>query len=358
MSYRIGSFNLHNLGKTALGAKNPRDLKAIAKIIREEKYDVVALQEILSEGAAFVSPDYAKRCILYELGGEDQWGFEYLDSTTNSSLISAQPFESEQRYDPRGECYAFIWNKKTLRLCTTKVLTPYGEVTRTFYPRMCSVSKSGMIRKPFYGRFTAAGTNVGSNFELRLICVHTYYGKTDSLDDRKRRQHELDVLLKEIYPQICDRRYGDSLNAYTVLLGDYNAEVWTYESQKWQEELKRIRGGKKPYRMITDGEGNVLSTYSGVRIIKTIQTELTTLKTKIDELGTEQFDTAGYSCNYDHFSYEPDKFKGVKLQAHRVTAAVDKHCKLGSSDPYQSNYEKYYKTVSDHIPITLEINLK
>lgn len=117
MSYRIGSFNLHNLGKTALGAKNPRDLKAIAKIIREEKYDVVALQEILSEGAAFVSPDYAKRCILYELGGEDQWGFEYLDSTTNSSLISAQPFESEQRYDPRGECYAFIWNKKTLRFC-------------------------------------------------------------------------------------------------------------------------------------------------------------------------------------------------------------------------------------------------
>ena len=46
MGYKIGSFNLRNLGLTALGNENARDLKKIADIIRKENFDVVALQEI------------------------------------------------------------------------------------------------------------------------------------------------------------------------------------------------------------------------------------------------------------------------------------------------------------------------
>ena len=107
-------------------------------------------------------------------------------------------------------------------------------------------------------------------------------------------------------------------------------------------------------RMKTDGEGNVFTT--NARVVKTIQTELTTLRTKTDELGNEAFDTAGYSCNYDHFSYEPNKFYGIKIRTHRVTNAVDKYCRLNGADEYINAYEKYYKTISDHIPITLEIN--
>ena len=55
MGYKIGSFNLRNIGKTALGKSNPRNIETIAKIISEEHFDIVALQEILSEGAALSS---------------------------------------------------------------------------------------------------------------------------------------------------------------------------------------------------------------------------------------------------------------------------------------------------------------
>lgn len=53
MRYRIGSFNLKNFGAYANfeTADAPRrDFEKIAQIIREESLDVVAFQEILSEG--------------------------------------------------------------------------------------------------------------------------------------------------------------------------------------------------------------------------------------------------------------------------------------------------------------------
>ena len=53
MGYNIGSFNLHNIGVNALLNNNPRDLAKIATIIKNEGFDVVALQEIRSEGKAF-----------------------------------------------------------------------------------------------------------------------------------------------------------------------------------------------------------------------------------------------------------------------------------------------------------------
>ena len=45
MKYRIGSFNMKNFG-----AYPSRDFKKIAEIIHGEKMDIVAFQEVLSEG--------------------------------------------------------------------------------------------------------------------------------------------------------------------------------------------------------------------------------------------------------------------------------------------------------------------
>ena len=45
MQYRIGSFNMKNFG-----ANSTKDFEKIAEIIVGEQLDVVALQEILSEG--------------------------------------------------------------------------------------------------------------------------------------------------------------------------------------------------------------------------------------------------------------------------------------------------------------------
>ena len=82
MGYKIGSFNLRNIGKTALGKLNLRSIETIAKIISEENFDIVALQEVLSEGAAlssnFGSKETMKKDLLYELGSN--WSFAWADS--------------------------------------------------------------------------------------------------------------------------------------------------------------------------------------------------------------------------------------------------------------------------------------
>lgn len=336
---------MHNLGLSALGNENKRDLETITNIISSPKlnFDIIALQEVLSGGQAFTqnSAMGIKEGILNRLG-KKEWGFEWADAGSEN--------------DPRHEGFAFIWRKRRLRLCTTKILTSYGEITRTFYPRMCKVNKEDMLRQPYYGRFTANGVLGGTNVEFRLICVHTYYGKSDSDLERQIRQHELDVLMKDIYPQITDRRYGDPMVSYTILLGDYNAELWTKESRVWQEPLKRQRGGRFPAIMQTDEEGVVESNRYIGRRVKTVQDQLTTLKSKANENDNENFDMSGFSYNYDHFSYEEEKFKDVKVHVKRITSVVTEFCKVNNGE-YESDFEKYYKTISDHIPIMMEIEL-
>ena len=120
--------------------------------------------------------------------------------------------------------------------------------------------------------------------------------------------------------------------------------------------MKKERGGKRPAIIQTDENGVVRSNRYGGREIKTVQDQLTTLKSKVMENGEEEFDTAGYSFNYDHFSYEERSFSGIRPKVRRVTSAVAEYCKVFGED-YKSDFEKYYKTVSDHIPIVMEIEL-
>ena len=153
MGYRIGSFNLRNIGLTALGNENERDLKKIAEIIRKEQFDVVALQEILSEGKAFISESYAKKSIMMELG--NGWDFEWADA--ESSL-----------QDNRNEGYAFVWNTRRLRMASTRLL---DNTERVFKPRICSMNKEEIKRKPYYARFTPVGTVVGGP----ALCAYMFW---------------------------------------------------------------------------------------------------------------------------------------------------------------------------------------
>lgn len=337
MGYKIGSFNMRNLGLATMGSKNERDLKLIARIIREEAFDVVALQEVLSGGKAFISTDYTKKSILMELG--NNWGFEWADT--------------ESSRDFRHEGYAFLWNKRRLRLATIEL---EDHTTRTFYPRICRLNKQFMNRQPYYARFTPNETPVGGPFmELRLLCVHTYYGK-DSKFDRAIRQTELDVLIKDIYPQIADRIYKGNMPHYTLLLGDYNVELrrpWKEELRK-KENAERVLQGKapiaRPLSLCTDDNDIIESTAWGFRRIKTVQDQFTTLKsTDSGERTSPDFEGRGYAHDYDHFSFEESHFAGVKMKVHRVDA-VRKYC--------NDDFKQYLKKVSDHIPIMMEIELK
>ncbi len=330
MGYKIGSFNLRNMGLSALGENSSRDLSKIAEIIRGEQLDVIALQEVLSEGKAIFSPDYARKSLLMELGS-DCWDFRWADVGTQS-------------LDRRGEGYAFIWNTRRLRLATTKIM---GDDIRVFEPQVCDINKADMIRRPFYARFTPTDTLAGGPWvEFRLLCVHTYFGNDDT-EARKKRQKELDVLMKEIYPRISDRRYGlfgNGMPSYTLIMGDYNVVLW----RRWKDDTlkkinaERLEQGKQPYKkpavLVADKNDEVEIADWGNRKIKTVQYEPTTVN-----------DERGYVNDYDHFSYEEKRFAGVHMKAKRIDA-VRKYCK--------DDFETYLKIVSDHIPIMMEIEFR
>ena len=341
MSYKIGSFNMRNISEKSLSNENARNLQLIAKIIREEGFDVVALQEVLSEGKAFVSPGYAKKSILMELGKD--WDFEWAvaDSNADSS-------------DSRDEGYAFLWNKKRLRLSSVSIA---GKGERVFYPRMCNLNKKDLIRRPYYARFTPTKTQEGGPWiELRLLCVHTYFGNDDS-KARERRDNELDILLTDIYPQISDRRYGDYGNgmpSYTILMGDYNVQLY----RSWKEEMRHSQNAQrhlegkspipKPAYLKADKDDIVESVEWDHKRIKTVQYEPTTLKSIYDNKEDDSM-SRGYVHDYDHFSYEEAQFEGVHINAKRIDA-VRKYC--------CDDFEAYHKKVSDHIPIMMELTFE
>ena len=323
MGYKIGSFNMMNLGFTALGNNTARNLEKIAEIIRGEQFDIVALQEVLSAGKAFEASDkYIERSILYNLG--PNWGFKWAEAESTGG-------------DHRHEGYAFLWNKGTMRMAST-ILDDGTE--RTFYPRICRVNHGNMIRKPLYGRFTPQGTYVSVPFEIRLLCVHTYYGDDKALGGRIIREREINTLLQEIYPQISDRVYRSNMPSYTFVLGDYNAEL----RRPWLDELKR-----SPIPLSIP-DYVIAKNWDDMKVL-TVQDQLTTLKAPPRE-GTEQADTSKnqrYSHNYDHFSYEDSsRYHELNIRCRRVDAVR----KYEGDD-----IDKYRREVSDHLPILMTLNI-
>lgn len=324
MKYKIGSFNLKNLSKSAI---TKRDFCKIADIIQSEQFDVVAFQEILSEGYAleymvkFYLPGWEIRC---EIPRE-----------------STDPLKSR---DNRGEGYAFLWNTKRLKLASS--LVEKGE--RTFEPRIVDKEihlDCGLFaRCPMYARFEPVN---GGFFEFRLINIHVHFGDNTKTEIEKRKE-EYNFLLEKIYPRIStERKYGNNREAYTIVLGDYNLNLYKPRG----EAEKRIN--KNTYISATK--------QVGVQRIITIQDELTTLKSgQIDESledNSHRRETVeilddnpnrGYSQNYDHFSFDLDRFEReeIRYKGKRIDA-VRKY--------YNDDFEMYRMEISDHIPISLEI---
>ena len=349
VGYRIGSFNLKNLGFGALSNKNSRDIKKIAEIIRKERFDVVALQEILTEGVAFNLKNYEdvknsiKRPIMMELGAD--WDFEW---------ASADPKGASE--DRRNEGYAYVWNKRRLRMSTVQLP---DATERVFRPRMHGSRRMDMQRRPYYARFTPVGTiAAGPWVEFRLLCIHTYFGK-DTKKDREKRLDELKMLMTDIYPEVDDRVYQGRMPHYTILLGDYNVEVkraWNEKMRNDENQKRKVQNLNRIAAPATLQDEIIEFTKGGRKRIKTVQEERTTLKKKrtvegIEDVDVNEFESDGYAHDYDHFSYEEKKFEGtgVKVKVKRIDA-VNKYC--------GGNFEKYFKTVSDHVPIMMEIELR
>lgn len=334
MSYRIGSFNMKNL---SLNTGTKRDLRKIADIIVGEGFDVVALQEVLSEGAAINARNYTKKTLLMELGPD--WDFAWADT----ELDSSDRLSAAEKRDKRGEGFGFLWNTKRLRLAKAEL---DENKERIFYPRITKINKEALVRHPYYGRFTPSGTPGGPFFEIRLICIHTYFGESDNAYFRQLRQNELNVLMTDVYPQIADRVYKTSMPSYTILLGDYNVELW----RPGKREAHIAACTSTPAYLQADKDDIIETTkWGGSKRIKTVQDEFTTLKKVSETDNTSEAQSEGYAHDYDHFSYEVSRFEGVSMNVKKIDA-VKEYC--------DDDFVAYSKTISDHVPIMMEIELK
>lgn len=284
-----------------------KNLDVIADIIIQEKFDMIAVQEIFSQNAL--------NRLLQRLG---PWWSGKWDSP-NSKVNQA------------AEGYAFIWNNYRIKLAD--IITTDGR--KIYYPRIYnqyridrSVFQKELVRNPYYGRFTPNN----ASFEIRLINVHIMFSgnrdEYDILSDAKMRKNEIDIICKCLYEKIADKRYGNNKKAYTFVLGDYNLNL----KREWN---------KGPY---LDEMIEVMDSHS-VKRIRTIQDKPTTLKGKSKEGIQEE----GFANNYDHFSYDENQFLGTKVSANCVNT-VEKY--LGN------DYEKHRREVSDHIPIYVDFELK
>lgn len=323
MEYRIGSFNLQRFGANA-----QKDFEKIAQIIVEEQLDIVALQEIWSEGKGVER--MLENVVKYELYN---WDMKCSSSSESSDREKVTDMVTNSG---RGECYAYLWNKRRFKIVEFAKL---GK-NRVFEPRIVnslgsdvSVDCSFYARAPYYIRLQPV---YGGFFELRLLNIHIFYGDL-SLSSVQKRQIEYETLVKEIYPQISHNRYGCFRRAYTIAMGDYNLNIFspniqTQVKNAYLSEVHTFSDGKETIQVLT------------------IQDQLTTLRDmeRGNYYQNEDAADSGLANNFDHFSYSPElsPFKSVKCE---TIDAINKYC--------NGNYTYYRKNISDHLPVVMTINI-
>ena len=312
MEYKIGSFNMCRFGKNA-----KKDFAKVAEIITNERLDVVAMQEIFSEGQGVKK--LLSECINYELYN---WDFCFGSPKESADYEKIRDMIEKQT---RGEGYVYLWKRSKFKLLEYKAL---GK-ERVFDPRIVSkndagVDCSGLARAPYYIRLQP---KYGGFYELRLINIHIFYGNT-SRSSIEKRTIEYEILTKDIYPHISTRAYGQNRTPYTIAMGDYNLNLWApgintlYKNCYIPSVYSYAENGKS------------ISIY-------TVQEQLSTLLKK-DNGNT------GYANNFDHFTYSPELSQFVSV-SYETVDAVNKYC--------NGDYEYYLNNISDHLPVVMTVNI-
>lgn len=308
MKYKIGSFNVRNLNyssKDEEGQKISRSFSTIANIIKNEEFAIVALQEVLSKSA------------LEQI-------YKNLDENWKFAWEQPPPKYAGEQADKRGEGYAYIWDSRKIDLVgvETQDDIKYPVIWHQYQDR----KTEHLAREPYYARFTSKGKVGGCNCEIRLINTHIVYGDK-SREGVSLRQKEFLKVVKNIYQNVINKRYGNFLPAYVIVLGDYNLSLQHVKEKS--DETKIQVGNSSSKRR----EENVI----------TEQEELTTVNHIKQEDDTYKSD---YVNNYDHFSFIQRYREIMNIEIERVD--IFKYCK---------DLEQYWETVSDHVPIIMTIDL-
>lgn len=318
MSYRIGSFNIQKFS-----GRSNKDFSVLAKIIIDARFDIVALQEVFDVNAV---RDLTERHLRRY---NSEWAYRW-DCPRDSS-----------------EGYAFLWNTKTIELSSTTDSNNRKRIAEPAIYNQYPVDKGmpKLIRNPYYGRFKPKDCNC----EFRLINVHLRYSadKEFGLTAKVTRENELKILAESLYHRISDKRYGNYLPQYTIMLGDFNLSL---------PESNAAAPYISPIRLIYDN--------GKIQTLQIVQKELTTLKEPdqkqpnlslppavqgamvvIDELKREN---DYFKSNYDHFVYDKERFAGIAKDPKRIDT-VAKYT--------EKDIKEHRDKISDHVPISMNLKL-
>lgn len=252
--YKIGSFNTHNFS-----GKTDRDVNKMANIIKNENFDIVALQEILDE--------VALESLLKRL---PHWVGKQISP---ASFVKDAVDDKERKNAGKG--FAFLWNSNRMRECSKE-----GEPMLADH----NFSKGALARTPLYGRFSPSGLQGGAFIEIRLINIHIVWGKGNSLTDKEIRLMEFNYIVEKLYTYYSKHRYGNNMPGYTIIIGDYNlTKSWLFEKNLKIENIEMV----------------------------THQEEKTTIS---DER---------YANDYDHFSYDENLFSGVMMTNKKIDSVLN-----------------------------------
>ncbi len=163
---RIASWNLRQFTAT----RDDLDYAAIADIIREGGFDLIALQEVKGDGAAVA-------LLVDQLQRTN-------DGRTWATLVS-QPAGNSERF-------AYLYDRRRVRYLGDAGFLPSG---------------LGLSRRPFAGRFAAG------DFDFTLVNVHLFAG------DIHRRRAEAARLADLIAGRVLPAGTGER---DVIVLGDFN----------------------------------------------------------------------------------------------------------------------------------------
>ena len=348
MSYRIGSFNLcnFNYGKNEDGYF--KDFEKIAEIIRENNFDIVALQEIRSESAGKRIIDFSNNNPL--MNRLDRSGFNY-----------GFCYGYSQSNSTHGEGYAFIWNKRTMKLKEIKNKQNPVIFGPSYFHLLKDIQnvRGELARYPLYAIFTPLNL---PKVEIRLINIHIMYSKNNKIKSEEEnvseaekksaleyRKNEFRIATEGIYKKIATTP-GDGSVFYTILLGDYNLTYNQIENNLSIQLRKQLQD------VYLKDKQKLGYHYQSINL-KTIQfpedKETTLSKLPKDP---EKFETwvPSFVNDYDHFTYDENRFEGIGVSARTNRSAIN----LCKGETYKDKFKKYRETVSDHIPISMDIDLR
>ena len=312
---RVASLNMRNFNCFN------KDIIRVANILRECMCDIIVLQEVLNQAQAEYIPNASGLDALRKAIGPS-WDARrvHIYNRTEEDF----PFG----YDTRGEGYAFLWNTNRIELLKDR---DGNDILPCLYKKYKPGDKLNWLRRdPGYGRFKIKAEKV----EIRVINVHLiskmperFNSKISIKDETELRRSEFDVVAGKIYKRINHSRDLNFNSVYTIIIGDYNLNLEGHGEDA--PSIQEVR--------CYDMFGNQCDW--GFTKMKTVQSDRTTLKG----------DFSGFKNNFDHCTFINDK-----KHSQAISRSYRK-INLDESDPAEK-FEEYYKKVSDHLPIVVEIN--